>query len=373
MRSKLGFTYLIITIFFFGCKDAKEDNIDDPNNFSTQSGIIVAGSYSTGGNEYGAYWTYLGNGSWERTDLDDARVIHDIAVNNGVLYAVGETTWALGEQDPAIWINGEKIELDTPNKDENWGGATAFSLDFDGENIYISGNYASQKASFGGVSSACYWIVNSNNPSGKHYPLENGVSSDAFAIAIRNGQPISVGWYMDEHKIIPAKWVGSNRSKLDSKNDGEAMDIIVDGDDYYISGWTDNRRQATHYYPSIWKNNQSNRKTLKEATLKNSEVISNDREAWASALTMKDGKLYAAGSTYYDYSVWSASYWTDIEFNGNQVGQIVEFNGGEMKDIAISNSGQIIVVGDGAVWIDGQEQFVEQNVSSYTNAVYIVE
>ena len=374
MRFKLGFTCLIITIFFFGCKDPVEDNIDDPNNPSTQADIIVAGSYSTGGNEYGAYWTYYeSNGSWERTDLDDARVIHDIAVNNGVLYAVGETTWALGEQDPAIWINGEKIELDTPNKDENWGGATAFSLDFDGENIYISGNYASQKASFGGVSSACYWIVNSNNPSGKHYPLENGVSSDAFAIAIRNGQPISVGWYMDEHKIIPAKWVGSNRSKLDSKNDGEAMDIIVDGDDYYISGWTDNRRQATHYYPSIWKNNQSNRKTLKEATLKNSEVISNDREAWASALTMKDGKLYAAGSTYYDYSVWSASYWTDIEFNGNQVGQIVEFNGGEMKDIAISNSGQIIVVGDGAVWIDGQEQFVEQNVSSYTNAVYILE
>jgi hypothetical protein len=100
-----------------------------------------------------------------------------------------------------------------PNR--NWGGATAFSLDFDGENIYISGNYASQKASFGGVSSACYWIVNSNNPSGKHYPLENGVSSDAFAIAIRYGQPISVGWYMDEHKIIPAKWVESNFDLLD--------------------------------------------------------------------------------------------------------------------------------------------------------------
>ena len=88
---------------------------------------------------------------------------------------------------------------------------------------------------------------------------------------------------------------------------------------------------------------------------------------------MKDGKLYAAGSTYYDYSVWSASYWTDIEFNGNPVGEIVEFNGGEMKDIAISNSGQIIIVGDGAVWIDGQEQFVEENVVSYTNAVFVVE
>ena len=374
MRFKLGFTCLITILFLFGCQDATEENIYNSNNPLAQSGIIVAGSYSTGGNEYGAYWTdYDNDGSWERTDLDDARVIHDIAVNNGVLYAVGETTWALGEQDPAIWIDGQKIELNTPNKDENWGGATAFSLDFDGENIYISGNYASQKASFGGVSSACYWIVNSNNPSGKHYALENGVSSDAFAIAIRNGQPISVGWYMDEHKIIPAKWVGSNRSKLDSRNDGEAMDIIVDGNDYYISGWTDNKRQATHYYPSIWKNNQSTRKILTEATLKNSEVLSNDREAWASALAMKDGKLYAAGSTYYDYSVWSASYWTDIEFNGNRLGQIVEFNGGEMKDIAISSSGQIIVVGDGAVWIDGQEQYVEENISSYTNAVFLVE
>ena len=96
MRFKLGFACLIITIFFFGCKDPVEDNIDDPNNPSTQAGIIVAGSYSTGGNEYGAYWTYYeSNGSWERTDLDDARVIHDIAVNNGVLYAVGETTGAL--------------------------------------------------------------------------------------------------------------------------------------------------------------------------------------------------------------------------------------------------------------------------------------
>lgn len=90
MRSKLGFICSIITIFFFGCKDATEDNIDGPNNPSTQSGIIVAGTYSTGGNEYGAYWTdYDSDGSWERTDLDDARVIHDIAVNSGVLYAVG--------------------------------------------------------------------------------------------------------------------------------------------------------------------------------------------------------------------------------------------------------------------------------------------
>ena len=55
------------------------------------------------------------------------------------------------------------------------------------------------------------------------------------------------------------------------------------------------------------------------------------------------------------------------------MGEIVEFNGGEMKDIAISNSGQIIIVGDGAVWIDGQEQFVEENVVSYTNAVFVVE
>ena len=116
MRSKLGFTCLIITIFFFGCKDAVEDNIDDLNNPSTQAGIIVAGSYSTGGNEYGAYWTYYeSNGSWERTDLDDARVIHDIAVN-GVFM---EYCMLCSFANPRFGLMVKK-ELDTPNKDENW-------------------------------------------------------------------------------------------------------------------------------------------------------------------------------------------------------------------------------------------------------------
>ena len=94
------------------------------------------------------------------------------------------------------------------------------------------------------------------------------------------------------------------------------MDIVIDGNDYYISGWTDNKRNATHYYPTVWKNNQSSRKTLKEATLRRSEVSSNDREAYASAITLKNGVLYASGYTYFDFSVTSASYWT-IDFSGN--------------------------------------------------------
>ena len=360
---------LFISIFIItGCSDP----IIEPVNLPGQ--IYVAGSYTTGGYEYGAYWVANSSGTYERVDLDDARVIHDIKVKDGVVYAVGETTWAIGEQDPAIWIDGVKTELYAPNNDESWGGATAFALAFNGDDIYISGNYVSEKASFGGVSSACYWILNDENPQGKLYPLQSGVSSDAYGIAILNGQPISVGWYQKEHKIYPAKWIGNQRSNLDGKNDGAAMDIVIDGNDYYISGWTDNKRNATHYYPTVWKNNQSSRKTLKEATLRRSEVSSNDREAYASAITLKNGVLYASGYTYFDFSVTSASYWT-IDFSGNNPSnEITEYNGGEMKDIVVSDDGDIITVGSGEVWVNGESfQIIENDFVVYPTSVTISE
>ena len=367
---------LIIPFFLFnlsGCDPDDDILCCDPST-PVSGQIYIAGSYSTGGNEYGAYWVSNSNGTYVRVDLDDARVIHDIKVRDGIVYAVGETTWATGEQDPAIWIDGVKTELYAPNNDESWGGATAFALAFDGDDIYISGNYASEKASFGGVSSACYWILNDDNPQGKLYPLQSGVSSDAYGIAILNGQPISVGWYQKEHRIIPAKWVGNQRSNLDGNNDGEAMDIVIDGNDYYISGWTDNKRGATHYYPTVWKNNQNSRKTLKEASLRRSEVSSNDREAYASAITIKNGNIYAAGYTYFDYSVTSASYWT-IDFSGNNPNnEIIEFNGGEMKDIVISDNGDVITVGDGEVWVNGDSfQIIENDFVVYPNSVTISE
>ena len=132
---------------------------------------------------------------------------------------------------------------------------------------------------------------------------------------------------------MPAKWVGNKRSNLDGTHDGEAMDIVIDDGNYYISGWTDNKRQATHYYPTVWKNNQNSRKTLKEGKLRRNEVSSNDREAYASAIVAKNGNIYATGYTYFDYSVTSASYWT-IDFSeSNPVNEITEFNGGEMLSL----------------------------------------
>ena len=152
------------------------------------------------------------------------------------------------------------------------------------------------------------------------------------------------------------------------------MDIVIDGNDYYISGWTDNKRNATHYYPTVWKNNQSSRKTLKEATLRRSEVSSNDREAYASAITLKNGVLYASGYTYFDFSVTSASYWT-IDFSGNNPSnEITEYTGGEMKDIVISDDGDIITVGSGEVWINGESsQIIDNEFSVYPNSVTISE
>ena len=324
---------------------------------SPSASIYVAGWYHANQKENGCYWTDdNGDGKWDRTDLPDARIIHDIAVHNGKVYAVGETTWALGEQDPAIWIDGVKTELKTPNMDENWGGAAAHAMAFDGDDIYVSGNYASEKAALGGVSSACYWKITPGNPEGKHVALQSGVSSDAYGIAVKNGVPISVGWYMGGHNIYPVKWVGTKMSKLDNKNDCEAQDIVVDGDDYYISGWTDNARNALHYYPTVWKNNQNKRKRLTEGSI--CTMPSKDREVEVPGIARKNGKTYAAGWTYFDFSVRHHSYWTDIEFTSNQnIGTIHELttdvdgndqtcgSGGEMNDIAVLDNGETVIVG----------------------------
>ena len=367
----LNLSIIILLFNLTGC-DSDDPICCGPSDPVLPGQIYVAGSYLTGGKEYGAYWVASSSGTYERVDLDNAGVIHDIKVRNGVVYAVGETTW--GERDPAIWIDGVKTVLNAPNNDESWGGATAFALAFDEDDIYISGNYVSEKASLGGVSSACYWLLNDDNPQGKLYPLQSGVTSDAYGIAILNGQPISVGWYQKEHKIYPAKWIGNQRSNLDGRNDGAAMDIVIDGNDYYISGWTDNKRGATHYYPTVWKNNQNSRKTLKEGTLRRPEVSSNDREAYASAITVKNGNIYATGYTYFDQSVTSASYWA-INFSGNNLtNEIIEFNGGEMKDIVISDNGDIITVGSGEVWVNGESFIIIENeFSVYPNAVTISE
>ena len=143
---------LIIIVLLFnlsGC-DSDDSVCCGPTDPALPGQIYIAGSYSTGGKEYGAYWVASSSGTYERVDLDDAGVIHDIKVRDGVIYAVGETTW--GERDPAIWIDGVKTVLSAPYNDESWGGATAFDMAFDGNDIYISGNYVSEKASLGGVS-----------------------------------------------------------------------------------------------------------------------------------------------------------------------------------------------------------------------------
>ena len=226
------------------------------------------------------------------------------------------------------------------------------------------------------------------NPEGIHVPLENGVSSDAFGIAIHNGQPISVGWYMSHHKIYPAKWIGSKRYKLDNKNDGEAQDIVVDGNDYYISGWTDNARGALHYYPTVWKNNQSTRKRLTEGSI--CTMPSKDREVEVPGIARKNGKTYAAGWTYFDFSVTHHSYWTDIEFTSNKdIGTIHELTtnadgtdqacgaGGEMNDIAVLDNGETVIVGNSswngfaAIWYNGVMHFIEKDKMSEANSVFI--
>ena len=363
--------------------------ITDAANPNVPSGnIYVGGSWSSGGKEYGAYWTDSNNdGKWERTDLPGARIIHDVAVHDGKVYAVGETEWS--EQHAAVWIDGVKTILKTPNLNKGWKPNYATGIAFDGDDIYISGTYASSKAGLGTVSSACYWLLNSSNPEGKLVPLDNG-SSDGWGIAVRNGNPITVGWYMGGHNIHPAKWYGTKRHKLDSKNDGEAWDIVVDGDDYYITGWTDNGRGATKNFPSVWKNDQKVRKRLTEQVICKDKVHDmNFNEANGTGIARKNGKTYVSGWTNFDMAIYHGAYWTDVEFNKNAgLGKIHEgqsLPNGEEKgcgygmtysDIGVLDDGTVVTVGNygyAAIAYDGIIHLIEEEVYSDATSLFIPE
>ena len=363
--------------------------ITDAANPSAPSGnIYVGGSWSSSGTEYGAYWTDLNNdGNWERTDLPGARIIHDVAVHDGKVYAVGETEWS--EQHAAVWIDGVQTTLKTPNLNKGWKPNYATAIAFDGDDIYISGTYASSKAGLGTVSSACYWLLNSSNPEGKLVPLDNG-SSDGWGIAVRNGNPITVGWYMGGHNMHAAKWYGTKRHKLDSKNDGEAWDIVVDGDDYYITGWTDNARGAIKNFPSVWKNDQKVRKRLTEQVICKDKVVDmNFNEANGTGIARKNGKTYVSGWTNFDMAIYHGAYWTDVEFNKNNgLGKIHEQqslpNGDDRGcgygmtyyDIGVLNDGTVVTVGNygyAAIAYDGIIHLVEKDKFSSATSLFINE
>ena len=195
--------------------------------------------------------------------MPGARIIHDVAVHDGKVYAVGETEWS--EQHAAVWINGVKTILKTPNLNKGWKPNYATGIALDGDDIYISGTHASSKAGLGTVSSACYWLLNSSNPEGKLVPLDNG-SSDGWGIAVRNGNPITVG-YMGGHNIHPAKWYGIKDINWIAKTMVKLgilslMEMIIISLDGLIM---EEALQKT--FPSVWKNDQKVRKRLTEQVI----------------------------------------------------------------------------------------------------------
>ena len=64
-----------------------------------------------------------------------------------------------------------------------------------------------------------------------------------------------------------------------------------------------------------------------------------------------------------------------VDFSeNNPVNEITEFNGGEMKDIVVSDDGDIITVGSGEVWVNGESfQIIENDFVVYPNSVTISE
>ena len=187
-----------------------------------------------------------------------------------------------------------------------------------------------------------------------------------------------------------AKWYGTKVHKLDNKNDGEAWDIVVDGDDYYITGWTDNGRGATKNFPSVWKNNQKVRKRLTEQVICKDKVHDmNFNEANGTGIARKNGKTYVSGWTNFDMAFVHGAYWSDVEFNKNAgLGKIHEqqsLSTGEEKgcgygmsynDIGVLDNGTVVTVGDygyAAIAYDGIIHLVEEEKFSTATSLFIPE
>ena len=73
----LNLSIIILLFNLTGC-DSDDPICCGPSDPVLPGQIYVAGSYLTGGKEYGAYWVASSSGTYERVDLDNAGVIHDI-------------------------------------------------------------------------------------------------------------------------------------------------------------------------------------------------------------------------------------------------------------------------------------------------------
>ena len=300
------------------------------------SNIFIAGDYTSGGEQFACVYTdENSDGSFETLHLPNSFEAMDLKMYDGKLHVVGSGGPA--GDDPMMWVDGVPQTLDYKYSNKNWGaaGATGIDIDTNGD-IYISGWFVTQN----GIG-ACQW------KNGQFKVLTENADSEAFDIAVKDGKAVAVGWYMSHHKIYAARWVttgsGTVRTKIHSKGDAEAREVMFVGNKYYIAGWAYNNWNMQNGGAAVWEGTVKTAKLMK----KGKDPILYDRSGWAytaegfgMGYDKSTNKFWLAGATdWINIGKWP-NIWKYTPGGGNIVYDLLEEPDGSKPGCDVDDTGQ---------------------------------
>lgn len=209
--------------------------------------VYVVGSLNSSPGTGGpVYWkngvaTQLASGSTNPTGVAES-----IAISGNDVYIVGYTTDNNFNYVPTIWKNGIPIFLHSTNSN-----AIAYAIAISNNNIYVAGT--------SGTSSGGDFFMHQANTKAicweygsEKVLLDNSPNSGASAIVI-NGNDIYIGGYSNDSNgaLLTTYWKNGNETKLPLLSQKYSIysttGIAAVGGDVYVSG-------QTGAYPGYWIN-----------------------------------------------------------------------------------------------------------------------
>lgn len=237
--------------------------------------VYVAGNISSLSQEisHACYWK---NGVINMLTTDSASVANGIVVNGNDIYVTGSVT-----KGAFYWHNGTLTKL------SNQFSATGVGISLQGSDVYIAGH----------TTGATYW--KNNIP----VVLDSDPNSLGIAIAVKGGTVYTAGQATSNVFPIPIYW--KDRQAIGfgaaTKNGGSANDIIIKGNDVYVTG---NNGTPAYY----WKNNIP---TI---------LTDSSRNVFANSIAVNGSDVYVGGySIDQNHSV--VKYWkngTAVSLSGKQ-------------------------------------------------------
>jgi len=257
--------------------------------------VYAAGYYRDGSKAVPCYWkgselVTLKDGAGNA--FTDRAYALGVAVADGKVYTVGVYSDATDNRVPCYWEGSVCHVL----KDSTGSGALddfafACSIAVSDGKVYTAGHYY-----IGSTNRACYWegttLHDLDNPSDVTVQ-----GSHAMSIAVSGGVVYTAGYYYVADTPIPCYWVGSVFHSLEGPSAGGfpsyafAYSIAVADGKVYTGGFysSDSGSDSDRVYvPCYWEGGSLHVLTGGPAA-----------DVYISALSVSDGKVYAAGR-YYD-------------------------------------------------------------------------